>query len=424
MQFIRDIAAQAPGCAARSTRAPAEIGGEQTDVAIVGAGPYGLSLAAHLRTRGVRLRIFGRVMDSWLRHMPKGMHLKSDGFASNIYDPDRSFTLRQYCRENGIDYHDTRIPVRLDTFASYGLAFRDRMVPELEDRIVTSIDGAADGFVVTLDDEETVAAKQVVLAVGITHFDHVPDPLAQLPPEYCTHSARHHDTDVFRGRSVTVIGGGASALDLAGLLRDGGADVQLVARRPMLRFDGPPSPTDSRSLWERLRRPRSGLGPGWRSRFYTDAPLAFHRLPERLRLKIVARALGPRGGWASKARLVGRVPLLLGQVPIDGRIERDRVRLRLQALDGAVSELTTDHVIAATGYRVDLGRLRFLSPEIRSRLATVQGSPILSSRFEASVRGLYFVGLTAAASFGPVSRFAFGAGFTARRLSRVLACRQ
>ena len=99
------------------------------NTAIIGAGPYGLSIAAYLRSRGIPFRIFGRPMDSWLQHMPKGMMLKSDGFASDIYDPERAFTLRQFCAEQGIEYADAGVPVRFETFGAYGLAFRDRMVP-------------------------------------------------------------------------------------------------------------------------------------------------------------------------------------------------------------------------------------------------------------------------------------------------------
>ena len=88
---------------------------------------------------------------------------------------------------------------------------------------------------------------------------------------------------------------------------------------------------------------------------------------------------------------------------------------------GAKSEATADHVIAATGYRVNLEKLQFLSNETRSRIKTVAGSPALSSTFESSVPGLYFVGLAAANSFGPVMRFAFGADFTARTVTRAVA---
>src|ERR1700751_5445501 len=113
---------------------------------IIGAGPYGLSLATSLRHKGIPFRIFGRPMDSWLRHMPKGMQLKSDGFASTISDPDDSFTLKRFCAERGIEYADLGTPVRLDTFSAFGLAFRDRIVPELEDKLVTGLERHSNGF--------------------------------------------------------------------------------------------------------------------------------------------------------------------------------------------------------------------------------------------------------------------------------------
>jgi thioredoxin reductase len=390
------------------------------EIAIIGAGPYGLSIAAHFRSRGIRFRIFGRPMDSWLAHMPKGMMLKSDGFASNIYDPENVFGLGHFCAERGIEYSDIGIPVRLETFAAYGLAFRERMVPELEDRLVDSLEHSSDGFRLRLDDGETVMARRVVLAVGITHFDHVPRELAHLPAEYLSHSACHHDLEPFRGRSVVVIGGGASATDLAGLLYDTDAHVQLVARQASLKFHGKPSFGESRSLWQRIRHPQSGLGPGVRSRFYANAPNLFHHLPESVRLRTVQNHLGPSGGWFAKEKVVGRVPLLLGYTVQRAEIQDSKVRLHLRGVDGTEREILTEHIIAATGYKVDLERLAFLNEGIRSKLTNVNGTPVLSSSFESSVPGLYFVGIAAANSFGPLMRFAFGAGFAARTLTQTI----
>jgi thioredoxin reductase len=360
-------------------------------------------------------------MDSWLNHMPKGMMLKSDGFASNIYDPEEAFTLEKFCAERGIKYAAAGLPVQLETFVAYGQAFRERMLPELEDKQVISLDRAPGGFVLGLEDGETVAAQRVVVAVGITHFEYVPSNLANLPPQFLSHSFRHADPGVFKGKNVVVIGGGASAIDLAALLHEAGADVQLVARQPELKFHSTPT-GKPRSAWQQVRHPKSGLGPGLRSRFYADAPGLFHHLPEQFRLEIVEKSLGPSAGWFVKDKMA-QVPCLLGYTPeraevLDGNHE---VRLHLRAADGSERKVVTGHIIAATGYKVNLDRLTFLNSEIRSRIKTAKGSPVLSSSFESSMPGIYFVGLAAANSFGPVMRFAFGAGFAARRLTETVA---
>jgi thioredoxin reductase len=358
-------------------------------------------------------------MDSWLAHMPKGMMLKSDGFASDIYDPESAFTLRQFCAERGIEYADAGVPVKLETFSAYGLAFRDRMVPELEDKMVISVNRSRDGFRLQLDDGETVQARSVVLAVGITHFAYVPENLAHLPAEFLSHSARHHEVEPFRGRNVVVIGGGSSAMDLAGLLREAGADVQLVSRREELKFHSQPT-GKPRTRWQELRHPQSGLGPGMRSRFFANSPLAFHYLPERFRVEAVRRTLGPSGGWFIRDKVIGKVPLHLGCTPQGAKVQDGKVRLNVRAADGSEREIVTEHIITATGYRVALERLTFLNREILTQLKTVMGSPVLSSTFESSVPGLYFVGVAAANSFGPVMRFAFGAGFAARRVTQTM----
>jgi thioredoxin reductase len=243
--------------------------------------------------------------------------------------------------------------------------------------------------------------------------------LAHLPAEFLSHSARHHEVEPFRGRSVVVIGGGSSALDWAALLHEAGANVQLVARQAALKFHGKLS-GKQRSLWERIQRPQTGLGPGWRSSFYANAPAAFHRLPENLRLEIVRRTLGPSGGWFVKERVMNHVPLLLGHTPERAEVQDSKVHLHLRAHDGTEREILADHIIAATGYKVDVERLTFLSSGIRGKLRAIAGTPGLSSTCESSIPGLYFVGIAAANSFGPVMRFAFGAEFAARTVTRAL----
>jgi thioredoxin reductase len=387
---------------------------------IIGAGPYGLSIAAHLRHNGTPFRIFGRPMDSWRSHMPKGMLLKSDGFASNISDPNAQLTLEKFCAERGIPYTDTGLPIRLETFTEYGLAFRERMLPQLEDKLVVSIEAQPEGYRLRIDDGEVLMAKRVILAVGITHFEYVPEVLAKLPAEFLSHSARHSEVGVFSGRRVVVVGAGSSALDWAGLLQEAGINVQLVARQSVLKFHNKPMRVE-RSLWERIRRPQNGLGPGWKSSFYANAPSLFHRLPQSLRLDIVARTLGPSGGWFIKDKVIGKVPLMLGYTIEGADVRGGKVQLRVRAQDGTETNVVADHVIAATGYKVDTYRLAFLSSDILSKIKTINSTPILSTDFESSMPGIYFAGVAAANSFGPVMRFAYGADFSARTIARAIS---
>ena len=216
---------------------------DRPDVAIVGAGPYGLSIAAYLRAAGVTFRIFGRPMQTWRERMPDGMLLKADGFASNLADPTSVFTLRSFCESAGIPYDDTRIPVRLETFRAYGLAFQQRMIPEAEDTQVVGIARDAAGFRLCLTDGRDATAHRVVLALGSRHFQILPPTSANLSHESVTHSSAHKNIGRFRGLDVAVIGAGASAIDLAVLLKDAGANVTLVARRSALRFNDPPELT-------------------------------------------------------------------------------------------------------------------------------------------------------------------------------------
>lgn len=386
------------------------------EVGIVGAGPYGLSIAAHLQGCGISSRIFGPPMEVWRQHMPKGMLLKSDGFASNLSDPARSLTLKHFCAAQGRPYQDTNLPVPIETFIEYALAFQQKFVPHLDVRQVAHIERTPDGYQLQLADGETVRARRVVLAVGITHFAYVPPSLAALPADLLSHSSAHNDCSIFRGKRVTVIGAGASAIDLAALMHESGADVSLVAKASIIRFHDRPRP-GARTLWQQMRNPSSGLGPGWKSRFYTDLPLAFHRFPERHRLRIVQQHLGPAPGWPMKQRVEGKFPILLGRTIAKAQVLNGGVRLSLSSGDRQMEEHETGHVVAATGYRPDLRRLHFLDESIRNELRAVEYTPVLSTNFESSLPGLYFVGIAAANNFGPMMRFAYGSDYTARRLT-------
>ena len=385
-----------------------------SDVAIIGAGPYGLSLAAHLAATPLTFRIFGKPMQSWQDHMPRGMKLKSEGFASSLYDPASSYPLSRYCHENNLPYADVGSPVPLETFVAYGQEFQRRLVSQLEPTDITSLGRSVNGFTLTTASGETLEARTVVLAVGIAHFPYIPPALTDIPPQYISHTFDHSDLSAFNGRKVAVLGAGASAIDTAALLADAGANVTILTRRPRIAFHTQGS--EPRPLLERLKYPRSGLGVGWKSWLCSNFPLLFHSLPLKLRIRAVERHLGPAPGWFVREKVEGRIPIHFNTTLQTVTTENNQLQL---AFTGGT--LPVDHIIAGTGFRPSISRLKFLEPSLLSAIKTVEDAPILSRSFESSVPNLYFIGLASAFDFGPLTRFACGAEFTAKHLTRHLA---
>ncbi len=387
------------------------------DVAIIGAGPYGLSLAAHLRGGGVSYRHFGMPMRLWRDSMPQGMYLKSQGFASNLSDPRGAYTLEAFCAATNHPYKSYALPVSLRNFVDYGQWFQAQLDLKVEEVMVTRVVPRTGGFELTLADDEQFMARNVVVAIGVEHFAYVPAPLSGLPASACAHSSAYTDLAAFRGQDVVVVGAGQSALESAALLHEHGANVQVLARRYVIGWNGRPL-NPNRPLFRRLREPEAGLGSGWSTWFYSNHPELFRRLPAKTRVYRSRTALGPAGASWLRPRVEGQFPVRTGQTVIAARMLDGKVRMQVA---GAGPEVTADHVIAATGYRIDLKRLGFLPDALRSSLTTVGGSAAVGADYQSSVPGLYFTGPSVAPSMGPVMRFVFGTDHAAATLGRALA---
>jgi thioredoxin reductase len=358
-------------------------------------------------------------MQTWLTAMPEGMLLKSDGFASNLSAPLPGSTLEEFCAERKLPYHPTHIPVPLETFGEYGLEFQRRFVPQLEPTAVAAVTRDPSGYRVTLADGDEFEALHVVVAVGITHFAYVPRAFETLPSSLASHSSDHRELGRFAGQDVTVVGAGASAVELAVGLANAGAKPRMVVRSGSVKFASPP-PAKPRSFFQRLRHPSSGLGPGVRSRLCCELPDLFRLLPGGFRGDVVRRHLGPASAWHLQNAFESSVEVLPGHridstAPLNGH-------LRIDVSDGeTASTIETDHAICATGYRAEVRRLTFLDESLRREIRTVNDAPALDTGFESSVPGLFFAGLAGAMSFGPLMRFVYGAEFTAGRITGRLA---
>ncbi|MEU9152787.1 FAD-dependent oxidoreductase [Streptomyces sp. NPDC048417] len=395
-------------------------------VVVIGAGPYGLSVAAHLRAAGAPVRVFGDVMGSWRHAMATGMFLKSTPAATDLSAPEPGGRLADFRREHGEPELTELTPIPCDVFVRYGQWFQKRYVGEVESARVMAVErpGSGAAFVVRADDGQEVAASAVVVATGLNGLAHVPDELRHLAPEGpgprapVSHTSHHTDLSAYAGRRVAVVGGGQSALESAALLHEAGAEAQVLVRERRVLWGMPP---DLARPWiQRLAKPASPLGTGWILAGVCAAPGGVWWFPAPARLLLFRRALGPSGGWWLRERVVGVVPVHTSRRVTGAVLSGPVVRLDVAGPGGERESLTVDHVLAATGYRLDLDALPFLSPMVRRDVACVPGSraPALRGTFESSVPGLYFTGSLAAPMFGPMMRFVAGTEFAAVRIAR------
>ena len=383
-----------------------------TDVAIIGAGPYGLSLAAHLRARGVKYRIFGEAMRFWL-NMPVGVNLKSLAFATNIAVPKRGYSFPDWCRQHGLEDFE---PCTMQSFSAYGLEIQKRFVPDLEEVLVTNVSLRAGGFEVALSSGEHLRSRKVVVCTGLSGLAHIPDVLRELGPDRMRHTFDISDYSEFRNKTVAVIGAGSSAIEAGALVREAGGCSEVFVRGQEAVFHG--RTPRVRPLWERIKNPMTVLGAGRDNWVLQQLPLSVHMLPRERRTRFVKRYLGPASPWWIKDRVLGKVPIHVRHEVVEVGNANQRVQLKMRDGEGSSRNVEVDFVIAGTGYDVDVSRLKFLDPEILDRIHRTERAPTLNINFESSVPGLHFTGPLSFMCFGPLFRFVTGADVTARRLAR------
>lgn len=382
-------------------------------VSIIGAGPFGLAAAAHVKATGIDVRVFGEPMSFWAGNMPAGMLLRSPRIATSISDPAGKLDLDGFSAATGVPVGS---PVPLAAFIEYGRWFQTQAVPEVDRRRVERVQRANGRFLLTLADGERVTTDRVIVAAGIAAFAHVPHAFRSLPTELASHASQHTDLGCFRERRVLVVGAGQSALESAALLHERGAEVSLIARAPAVRWL-------NQRPWLRALGPVSALlyappevGPPLFSQL-VRVPSLVHQLPSRSRHALDRRSIRPAGAGWLKPRIDGRVTISNERFVTATEAAGDRV---LVTFDDGSREIV-DHVLLGTGYRVDLARYPFLDADLLREVHQVNGYPALRRGFESSVPGLHFIGSTGAWRYGPLMRFVAGTPFAAAEVARFVA---
>lgn len=376
-------------------------------VLIIGAGPYGLAAAAHLKARNIPAQIFGKPMEFW-KKMPASMSLKSTWASLNIADPKNTYTLHKFGQAHGIAPQD---PVALKTFLAYSQWYLEKADLNIDQTFVRLLAQDGKGFHAELEDGRTLKASRVLIATGVAPYPRIPAFARNLPLELVSHSQDHSDFEQFQGRQVVVVGRGQSAFESAALLAEAGAEVELIARGPLIWID--------RRLYryagfaKRIFYPPSDIGPAGIS-WLVAFPQVFRRLSDQQRVVIDARCVRPAAAPWIRPRVEGKFTMT-PEVSIQEAHEQGG-RLALQLSDG--SSRLVDHVVLGTGYQPEVEKLSYIDPALRQQVRQRDGSPLLNQWFESSVPHLYFSGALAAYNFGPICRFVTGSFGPARQLAR------
>ena len=389
---------------------------DSCDVIIIGAGPYGLSAAAHVKSiKGLEVRIFGQPMSFWDKNMPIGMLLRSNWTATQIAGPGNRLTLEAFQEETK---GTVATPVPLKAFVAYGLWYQGKAVPEVDSRTVSRVERVSGRFRVYPEMGDPLEARRVVVAAGIGAFARRPSIFSGLSPSLVTHTSEHRDLGAFRGKSVLIIGSGQSALESGALLAESGAAVEIVGRADRIHWlQGKLSRSLHHGLGTITRNilyAPTDVGPAGLSQLVAR-PHLLRALPRCLQDRIRKRAVRPAGARWLVDRLKD-IPIGLGRAVTAVKETGKGVSVRLT--DG--TDRNVDHILLGTGFRPDVSKYAFLAPAITEEIRCTHGFPHLRTGLESSVPGLHFLGAPGAWSFGPLLQFVSGTRFASRELLRHL----
>lgn len=365
---------------------------------IIGAGPYGLSLAAYAAHHHLEHVVVGRPMEFWKQNMPPGMFLRSP--LEWHIDPLGVHTFARYVEVHGFDT-SSLVPLPIQMALDYFSWFQAQKGIVVAETYVQRLDHEGGTYRATLDDHSVIRARNVVVATGIKYFSHTPPELAGLlPAGRFTHTSGLVEFSRLAGRRCLIIGGRQSAFEWAALLKEDRASEVHVAYRHET-----PAFSESDWAWVPELADNTVRQPGWfRSLPGAEQEALHHRFWTEGR-----RKLEP---WLAGRVARPGITLWPGSKAVQCDLLPDG-GLRVSLDTGAA--LLVDHVVLATGYQVDIRRVPFLAEgNILESLRCDDGVPVLDEHFQADLPGLFFTGLAASKGFGPIFGFLLGCPASAR----------
>lgn len=378
---------------------------ESTSLLLVGTGPFGLSLAAYLNHKNIEYMHVGSSMDYWKNHMPKMMVLRS---ACDWHlDPINEDTILKYLETKQLKPADVE-PLTLDFYLGYTEWFQLQKGISPLPAWIKKLDRADGHFSASFDDGKTIQAEKVILAVGLRYFKNIPEPYSSMFPNgRYHHTAEFVDFSILKDKRVLIIGGRQSAFEWTALIHEQGAkNIHMTYRHETPAFE----PSD----WAWVNPIMDSM---------VDNPAWFRNISQEEKDKVTKRM------WAE-----GRLKL---EPWLAKRVTQDTIRLHPQTHVTECKELPTkelqitlndnsslliDHVILATGYKMDITRIPLIANgNIASELKVQNGFPVLDETFQSSIPNLYFTGLPAAQDFGPFFGFTAAAKTSAKIIGRALS---
>lgn len=378
---------------------------KQTQLLVIGAGPYALSTAALAREHGIETMVLGRPMGFWRENMPADMFLRSG--PDWHLDGAGLHTLEAYLEEQAIK-PDEVDPLPISVFLDYADWFTRAKGLEVQEEFVDTLAKVNGRFEASLRSGDLVRADAVLAAPGIRHYANFPAWASSLPAGSAAHTCDLVRFDDMAGARVLIVGGRQSAYEWAALLREhGAACIDITHRHEIPRFE--------RVSWKFIDAhvERTLDVPGyWRNLPKSEQDAITRRFWEVGRLTL-EYWLTPRLDWEGITRWPG--------TEVTEVAPGDDGELRVVLSNAA--RLTVDRVVFASGYRADLAKVPYLTG-VLDEIERSNGFPVLDEAFQTSLEGLYITGFSATQDFGPFFGFVKGSPAAATLVVRDLLSRR